>query len=251
MSVYFKNLDVSKLKKKPSKPRTRNAPNQFPFKLYKMLQESATSGKEDVVSWALGGLAFQVHDPKRFVPEVLSKYFKQTKYKSFLRQLSFYGFKRKGTADGCYGHRYFIRGNMEMCKNIKRAAREETQKQAYPSSSSRVTGVAKQSLTAAPAAQLESSPAQENPPTGNHNIDHREGDTPTSNLAAIFDLDENDDDSIFSAFGEPICSTEGALPEERWEKADNPIAADEGERYLTQFDYDPLPFSSGSHGANK
>lgn len=122
MSVYFKNLDLSKIIKERRKPRSRKIANPFPTKLYGMLQESTQNCNEkDIVGWAPDGLSFQVYDAERFVAEVLPLYFRQTKFKSFQRQLSFYGFKRKaGSVDGCYSHTYFIRGNMEMCKKIKR-----------------------------------------------------------------------------------------------------------------------------------
>lgn len=45
----------------------------FPEKLYKMLQEADKVGFEDVVSWQPHGRCFVVHQPKRFVAEILPK----------------------------------------------------------------------------------------------------------------------------------------------------------------------------------
>ncbi|OEU12177.1 hypothetical protein FRACYDRAFT_155271, partial [Fragilariopsis cylindrus CCMP1102] len=47
-----------------------------------------------IVSWVDNGTAFKVHDLDRFVNDIVPTYFKQTKYKSFQRQLYFYGFQR-------------------------------------------------------------------------------------------------------------------------------------------------------------
>ena len=39
------------------------------------------------VSWQPGNKCFRVHDPNQFVSTVMPRFFKQTKYKSFQRQL--------------------------------------------------------------------------------------------------------------------------------------------------------------------
>jgi len=90
-----------------------------------MLQDaSEKEGWRDIVSWAPDGLSFHVHDIDRFMSDVLPAYFNQTKFKSFQRQLNFYGFDRivnYGTRGlETYSHRYLIRGNQEMCRKIIR-----------------------------------------------------------------------------------------------------------------------------------
>ncbi len=55
---------------------------QFPWKLHDMLDRSSTEGYDDVVSWVDNGEAFRVHLPDVFVESVMSRFFKQTKYKS-------------------------------------------------------------------------------------------------------------------------------------------------------------------------
>lgn len=122
MSVYFKNLDLSKIYKKKSQKRRRQPANAFPVKLYRMLEEVALNGDEDVVGWSPDGLSFQVRDTTRFVNEVMTSHFKQSKYKSFQRQLNFYGFRRitHGPNEGSYCHQWFIQGNEDMCKKIRR-----------------------------------------------------------------------------------------------------------------------------------
>jgi hypothetical protein len=92
-----------------------------------MLEEMATVGDERIVSWQPHGKAFRVHLPDAFAKTVLPHYFKkQTKYKSFLRQLHIYGFHRigKGIDRGAYYHSMFIRNEKSMslrmfCKKIK------------------------------------------------------------------------------------------------------------------------------------
>jgi hypothetical protein len=82
-----------------------------------MLEEMAAVGDESIVSWQPHGKAFRVHQPDAFARTVMPRYFKeQTKYKSFQRQLHFYGFHRvrKGMDTGAYFHRMFIRNQKSM-----------------------------------------------------------------------------------------------------------------------------------------
>ena len=59
-----------------------------------MLEEQAGEG---VISFFSHGRAFGVQNPRRFVEEVMPKYFKQSKISSFQRQLNLYGFRRLTT----------------------------------------------------------------------------------------------------------------------------------------------------------
>lgn len=69
--------------------------NIFPCKLFDMLEDAAAKNFDHIVSWENNGLAFKVHDPKTFTQMILPMYFKgQTKFKSFLRQVNLYSFKR-------------------------------------------------------------------------------------------------------------------------------------------------------------
>jgi hypothetical protein len=76
-----------------------------------MLEDMAKVGDESIVSWQPHGKAFRVHQPEAFTRTVMSRYFKQTKYKSFQRQLHLYGFHRMhgGMDRGAYYHRMSIR----------------------------------------------------------------------------------------------------------------------------------------------
>jgi hypothetical protein len=79
-----------------------------------MLEEMAEVGDESIVSWQPHGKAFRVHRPEVFARTVMPRYFKhQTKYKSFLRQLHLYDFRRipGGMDRVAYFHSMFIRNN--------------------------------------------------------------------------------------------------------------------------------------------
>jgi hypothetical protein len=93
-----------------------------------MLEEMAKVGDESIVSWQPNGMSFRVHLPDVFARTVMPRYFtKQTKYKSFLRQLHMYGFHRitKGMDRGAYFHSMFIRNKKSMslqmscCRKIR------------------------------------------------------------------------------------------------------------------------------------
>ena len=76
----------------------------------------------DVISWMPHGRAFVVKKPKLFAVDVLPRFFKQTKYLSFTRQLNLWGFKRitKGLDGGAYYHELFLRGRPYLAMRMKR-----------------------------------------------------------------------------------------------------------------------------------
>jgi HSF-type DNA-binding len=90
------------------------------------MQDSAAKGFESIVSWQapVPGVAssFKVHNTHRFVDEIMPQYFKQTKFKSFQRQLNIYNFQRvhDGPNRGGYHHPYFVRNAPELLKLIPR-----------------------------------------------------------------------------------------------------------------------------------
>ena len=89
-----------------------------------MLKHCEQEGKDNIVSWLPDGKAFKVHNSAAFVAEILPCHFKQTKYKSFQRQLNLWGFERitKGsTAEkGAYYHKDFLRDEPSLCKSLSR-----------------------------------------------------------------------------------------------------------------------------------
>ncbi len=65
----------------------------FPSKLFLMLVDAHEQDFEDIVSWGHGPSSFNVHKKNIFQHQILPKYFKMTKYKSFTKQLHNYDFK--------------------------------------------------------------------------------------------------------------------------------------------------------------
>ena len=108
----------------------------FPEKLYRLLHESAVSGKSTIVSWTPCGKAFEIHELEAFEKEIIPNYFRHRHIASFRRQLSMYGFRRAMVDDGYSGfaHEIFHRDHPEQCATIKRVS--EIALKVLPSSSS-------------------------------------------------------------------------------------------------------------------
>jgi hypothetical protein len=60
----------------------------FPWKLHQLLEDVELEGNEHIVSWLPDGKAFKVHKPNAFCRKLMAKYFRQTKFHSFTRQVS-------------------------------------------------------------------------------------------------------------------------------------------------------------------
>ena len=73
---------------KANYPRTgrRGVPQQFPRKLYEMLEAESKGGT--IVHWSSSGRAFRIADVSLFSQEILGKYFKTSKFSSFQRNLN-------------------------------------------------------------------------------------------------------------------------------------------------------------------
>jgi hypothetical protein len=90
--------------------------------LRRMLEQAEECGYQDVVSWLPEGKSFKIHDPEGMI-SVLCMYFKQTRYKSFLRQIQNYGFHRvtRGPRKGVCTHELFIRDEPPLSLQMNRA----------------------------------------------------------------------------------------------------------------------------------
>jgi hypothetical protein len=68
------------------------------------------------------GRAFVVSKPQLFASNILPRYFKQTKYLSFTRQLNLWGYKRitRGLDAGAYYHELFLRYRPSLVRWMKR-----------------------------------------------------------------------------------------------------------------------------------
>lgn len=94
----------------------------FPEKLHRMLCEVEETDENVIISWFSHGRAFAVHNPARFVADVLPKYFRQSRLSSFQRQLNLYGFTRitQGPDAGGYYHELFLKGRPNLCLHMRR-----------------------------------------------------------------------------------------------------------------------------------
>jgi hypothetical protein len=96
----------------------------FPWKLHEMLDDAEKDeGFQSIISWLPDHEnAFRVHNAAAFVDLVIPKYFNQTKYKSFQRQVNIWGFCRipRGRDKGGYVHPCFIRGKPSLCRQMVR-----------------------------------------------------------------------------------------------------------------------------------
>jgi len=92
----------------------------FVWKLYEMLEDVEVRGQEDIVSWIDEGRGFKVHNMQKFVDDIIPRYFRQSKYKSFQRQLYFYDFHRvaSGPDVGAYKHPKFVKGVKTLCLSM-------------------------------------------------------------------------------------------------------------------------------------
>ena len=102
----------------------------FVSKLHSMLQQEATASP--IVSWAHHDTAFVIHDVEALEAHLLPKYFNSTKYKSFQRQLHYFGFRKwtKTMASVCtYSHPHFQRHAIKLMTQIQRKARSRVPRQ--------------------------------------------------------------------------------------------------------------------------
>ena len=95
----------------------------FPWKLHDMLRICKSEGNESIVSWLPPhGNRFKVHNVPTFVSNILPLFFKQTKFKSFQRQLNLWGFLRiqDGPEKGAYYHKQFLQDQPDLCRLLTR-----------------------------------------------------------------------------------------------------------------------------------
>eukprot|EP00934_Nitzschia_sp_Nitz4_P003366 Nitzschia sp. Nitz4//scaffold60_size111251//10210//11139//NITZ4_004136-RA/size111251-processed-gene-0.16-mRNA-1//1//CDS//3329555531//3356//frame0 len=95
---------------------------KFPWRLHEMLEDAERCGFSKIVSWLPGNKSFRVHQQSRFEQLIMPKYFRQTKFKSFRRQINMWSFQRikLGEGRGGYFHESFVRGKPDLCLAMKR-----------------------------------------------------------------------------------------------------------------------------------
>jgi hypothetical protein len=104
---------------RPCRRNSGGVVQPFPGKLMEVLDRDDL---EDVILWMPHGRAFMVRQPKVFITDVLARFFKQSKYMSFTRQLNLWGFKRitRGRDSGAYYHELFLRGRPRLTLRMRR-----------------------------------------------------------------------------------------------------------------------------------
>jgi HSF-type DNA-binding len=104
--------------------RATGATMKFPIQLHNMLSSVEELGLATVVNWMPHGRAFKIYDKKRFVKEVLPRFFRfQTDFASFQRQLNLYNLLRltgEGPDQKAYYHELLLRGHSRMATLIPR-----------------------------------------------------------------------------------------------------------------------------------
>lgn len=68
-----------------ARPRAR-----FPMKLRTVLNDALLENNEHIISWLPHGKAFKVHKPDLFASQIMRRYFRQSHFRSFTRQVSLY-----------------------------------------------------------------------------------------------------------------------------------------------------------------
>ena len=94
--------------------------------LVQMVSDPST---DHIVRWTDDGSAFLVLDEFAFAKQLLPLYFRHKNFSSFIRQLNFYNFQKRGV-DGKYirlQHPYFKRNQLHLLQLIKRKSTHETQ----------------------------------------------------------------------------------------------------------------------------
>ena len=117
------------MKLPPTERNISKKQKTFPWILHQLLEDATSNLKsgnyqddERIVCWNPSGKAFKVLKRDNFMKHVLPKYFKQTKFKSFVRQLNLWGFvyKDDGPEKGSYMHPKFIQNQPQLCNEMKR-----------------------------------------------------------------------------------------------------------------------------------
>ncbi len=116
-------------------PRHRKRDTETPVFLVKTFQMVDTCVPH-IAAWSENGETFIVKDPDLFASEVIPQFFKHNNFRSFVRQLNFYGFRKLRTDGAMMAHRpagwwefrheNFRRGRPDLLSQIRRAEHYES-----------------------------------------------------------------------------------------------------------------------------
>ena len=59
----------------------------FPWKLRQLINDAMVEGNDHIVSWIPDGTGFKVYEPDLFASNILKRYFRQSHFRSFTRQV--------------------------------------------------------------------------------------------------------------------------------------------------------------------
>jgi hypothetical protein len=110
-------LSLTGLSSFKNKHQTKQVSQKFPETLMTILSDERHI---DSIRWVPGKDLFFFVDSTKFTDEVLPQYFRKTKFVSFTRRLSRWGFRqvKKGSHAGCFFHPLFLQGNKELSKEM-------------------------------------------------------------------------------------------------------------------------------------
>lgn len=94
----------------------------FVSKVLQILNEPSWT---HLVHWRPDGQSFVVINPEEFSKNILPRYFKHSKFSSFIRQLHLYGFRKSSNIHSMaveFTNPNFIRGREDLLVNVKRRA---------------------------------------------------------------------------------------------------------------------------------
>mmetsp|Transcript_4647 Transcript_4647/g.11714 ORF Transcript_4647/g.11714 Transcript_4647/m.11714 type:complete len:745 (-) Transcript_4647:309-2543(-) len=94
----------------------------------KLLEVLDRGDLDDMIAWMPHGRAFLIKKPERLTADVLPRFFNQTKFLSFTRQLNVWGFKQitRGADAGAYYHELLLRGRPRLVARMRRPRIEGT-----------------------------------------------------------------------------------------------------------------------------
>ena len=112
-------------------PKRGGVAYPFPQRLFDLLEDIDVRKPEFsiIISWHPNGRCFQIHNRKAFEKLIQQKYFNQSKYASFRRQLNLWGFERipdrsaeekEFLFGGSFFHPLFQRQNRSLCFTMAR-----------------------------------------------------------------------------------------------------------------------------------
>lgn len=67
--------------------KNKKARMQFAVKLHIMLEDADNEGNDGIVGWQHDGLSFSIYKPKEFAEKIMPRYFRQTRFRDFQRQV--------------------------------------------------------------------------------------------------------------------------------------------------------------------